>query len=104
MRDLISRYVAGLITLEALSHGLPDGWDLDEADEAEVKRLVLLTIGYLSDYQRDNLSESEVRRLLSAEASWRLERAFAGVNPARPPAQVGTHVHADTKPQEVLAS
>jgi len=105
VRDVISRYVAGIITLDALSHGLPDGWDLDEADEPDVKRLVLLTIGYLSDYQRDNLSENEIRRLLSAEASWHLERAFTGVNPPpREPDPVETRVRAGTRPQEVLAS
>ncbi len=105
VRDLISRYVAGIITLEALSHGLPDGWDLDAADEPEVKRLVLLTIGYLSDYQRDNLSESQLRQLLSAEASWHLERASTGVNPPpREPDPVETRVHAGTRPPKVLVS
>lgn len=105
VRDLIARYVAGMITLAALGQVLPDGWDLDAADEPEAKRLVLLTVGCISDYERGNLPESEVRGRLSAEASWHLERASTVVSP--PPLEPGpveTHVRADTKPQEVLAS
>lgn len=107
VRDLIARYVAGIITLEALSHSLPDGWDLDAAEEPEVRRLVLLTVGYLADYQRDHLSESQLRQLLSDEASWHLKRSSDGVNP---PAHridlVETRVHAgaDREPEAALVS
>lgn len=107
VRDLISRYVAGIDTLETLSHGLPDGHDLDAAKEPDVKHLVLLTIGYLADYQRDNLSESELRRLLSAEASWHLDRiSTTAVTPDPPQAPVETRVRAGagTEPQGALAS
>ena len=105
VRDLIARYSAGIITLEQLGQGLPDGWDLDRVNEREAKRLVLLVTGYFADYQRDNLSESELRRLLDAEASWHLERSSAAVvTPARPPAPVATHVRADREPLEALAS
>lgn len=106
VRDLISHYVADLITLEALGRGLPDGWELDRVDEPEIKRLVLLIIGYLSEYERDNLTEAEIRRRLSPEASWHLVRTSTSVNPTPRPEQVFTQVRADadTELQEVLVS
>jgi hypothetical protein len=94
VRDLIARYVAGIITLEQFDHGLPDGWDLDQISEPEARRLVLLVMGYLADYGRENLSASELRQLLGAEASWHLERASEAATPARPPDPVATQVHA----------
>lgn len=107
VRDLISRYVAESISVEDLSDGLPDGWDLDEANEPEVKRLVLKTVGRIADYQRNALSENELRSLLAPEISWHVKRVFEGISPPRPAgSQASTSVRAGAgkQPVVVLAS
>lgn len=107
VRDLISRYVAGLVTIDDLSDGLPDGWDLDAAREPDAKRLVLLTVGRISDYQREAVSLSDFVEALRGEASWHLERTLNATNVLRPSApRVSTqlHVGADRQPQVALAS
>ena len=92
--------------MDELSHRLPDGWDLDEAAEPSVKQLVLRTIGHIADYERDVLSESELRQVLRPEASWHVECVFEGISPPRPtfPVETQVRVGARTRPQEVLAS
>lgn len=106
LRDRIARYVASIITLDELTRSLPDGWELDQADDPDARRLTLLVTGFVTDYERGNLSASELRERLGGEASWRLERVSATVNPAHPPVPLETSVHAGVgrEPLEVLAS
>lgn len=106
VRDLISRYVAASITVDELSHRLPDGWDLDEGAEPDVKQLVLRTIGHIADYQRDVLSEDELRRILGRDASWHVARVFEGVSLPQQTSPVETRVRAGarTPHREVHAS
>ena len=106
LRDLIARYVAVSISLDDLSRGLPDGWDMDQADDRKLRRLVLMTVGRIADVERDALTEEALRALLSPEASWHLETSLQAINPPLPPAQSLTEVRAGagTRSVAVLAS
>ncbi len=64
IRDLISRYLSGDITADELSDQLPDGWQLDEANDPAASDLALLAIGYLAGYQSGNRDEDELRTAL----------------------------------------
>ena len=95
VRHLISLYVAESIPIEELSDALPDGWELDEAGEPDVKRLVLQTIGRIADYEREALTEDQLRKLLDPETVWRSERVFAALSPPPPRGpQASTEVRA----------
>lgn len=64
IRGLISTYIAGDISASELNDRLPDGWELDEADDAGATGLTLLAIGYLAGYQSGDRSERELREAL----------------------------------------
>lgn len=106
VRDLISRYVAELISIRDLSEGLPDGWDVDQAGDPDTAELVMRVVGYLAEYERGTRSESQLREALRPEASWKLEHSFDAINPPRSSSPVGTRVlsGAGTPPQVVHAS
>lgn len=65
IRNLISRYLAGAIDATRLNSLLPDGWDLDEVDDAPASDLALFAIGYLAGYQSGDRDEAELRARLS---------------------------------------
>lgn len=95
VRDLIARYVAASISAEDLADGLPDGWNLDEADEPAVADIVLLTIGYLAEYEAGDRGEDELRAALEPYASWRVERRTGSASPLTVEPQFETRVTAD---------
>jgi hypothetical protein len=78
VRDLIARYVAGSISAADLSNALPDGGQLDDADETTAD-LVLRTMGYLAECENGDRPEHELRKALEPEASWRLRESRSGV-------------------------
>ncbi len=106
VRDLIARYVASSITAEELSDRLPDGWDLDEAAEPVATDVVLRAIGYLAEYQRNDRSESELRKALKSDASWHVERSISPAAKLITQSHSAVWVRADagTPLQEVPAS
>jgi hypothetical protein len=64
VRDQIARYLATDISAVALEVSLPDGWDLDQARDPQLRRLVLTVLGYLSEFRNGDLSEDELRMRL----------------------------------------
>lgn len=106
VRDLISRYVAGSITVDQLSDALPDGWDLDEADEPATAALVMLVVGYIAEYQLNRRSETQLREDLKREASWRVGHKLEAINRPITTPHLATQAHAGagTRLQVVLAS
>lgn len=77
IRDSISRYLAGIISAEQLEHGLPDGVDLDEADDLSLRDLTLRVMGLLAENAVGDIDEFTLRQRLNPEASWRIERTFS---------------------------
>src|SRR5947208_15015128 len=65
IRDLISRYLIGDITADELSDQLPDGWELDEANDPGASDLALLAMGYLAGYQSGDRDEAALRDALA---------------------------------------
>lgn len=106
VRDSISRYVAGSITADALAQLLPDGWDVDEADEPRTTELVMRVVGYISEYDLDRRSEAELREALRPEASWFVDRDFTTAADVVTTPELETQVRpgAGTAPQVVLVS
>jgi hypothetical protein len=78
VRDSISRYVSELASVSDLSHQLPDGWALDEQNDPQTTKLVMLVMGYLADYDNGHLNELELRQRLASEASWQVQRSLDG--------------------------
>ncbi len=105
VRDSISRYVAGSISMDEFSDSLPDGWDLDEAGEPITTELVMLVTGYISEHQMGRRSESELREALRGEASWLVDRQFATLSQPilTPDLKTQARAGADTRLLEVLA-
>jgi uncharacterized protein (DUF2267 family) len=66
VKTTIIEYLAGLTTANELAVSLPDGWDFDEATEAdrEARRLTLRTLGSLAEYQRGDRTEAELDEAL----------------------------------------
>ncbi len=65
IRDLISRYLAGDMDAAELNDLLPDGWDLDEADDPGASELALLALGFLAGYQSGDRDEDALRIALA---------------------------------------
>jgi hypothetical protein len=103
VRELISLYVEGYISADALNDALPGTSELDEAKDIALMRLVVLTIGYLAEYQAGELPEDALRAALEQHGGgWRLQRVIpADPDQAEPEAQV--RVGADTPLQAVPA-
>lgn len=65
IRASISRYLDGELSAEDLNDVLPDGWDLDEANDPNATDLALAAIGYLAGYQSGDRTEADLRAALS---------------------------------------
>lgn len=106
IRDLIARYVASLIDVDEFSDRLPDGWELDEANDSAATDVAMLAVGYLAGYQAGDRTEQELRALLAPEASWQLKGTFTAVvrsvRVGRPETRL--HVDAGTPPPAALVS
>jgi hypothetical protein len=63
-RALISCFLDGEIDAVQLSERLPDGWELDEADDPGATDLALYALGYLAGYQSGDRTEDELREAL----------------------------------------
>lgn len=70
VRDLIALYVGGSVSMDELAAGLPDGWELDEADDSALARLVLRVVGMISEVQAGDRPEPLLKSDLEPEASW----------------------------------
>ncbi len=104
VRDLIARYVAGSISAADLANALPDGGQLDDADETTAN-LVLRTMGYLSEYENGDLADHELRAALEPESAWRLEQSrFAFTVRITQRSEVRVRAGADTPPLVVPAT
>jgi hypothetical protein len=76
---LLVRYVAGIITASELARRLPDGWELDQQDDPELRRLVLRTMGYLAGYQNGVHGEFDLKQALrSLILSWGVTAGIQG--------------------------
>jgi hypothetical protein len=69
IRFSISRYLEGGISVDDLTDLLPDGWDLDEANDPHATDLTLAAIGYLAGYQSGDRDEDDLRAALG-ELVW----------------------------------
>jgi hypothetical protein len=106
VRNLVALYLAESIPVDRLADDLPDGWELDEEQDATTSDLTLRVMGYLAEFQRGDLDESSLRRALMPFAAWTVQTsvgsfsAFVNLSP-----QYEEHVSlgADTEPQEVPA-
>jgi hypothetical protein len=65
VRSIIIEYLAGRITARDLAVGLPDGWELDEGDDSEVRDLTLRAVGYLAEHERGDRDEQDLRTALT---------------------------------------
>jgi hypothetical protein len=65
---MLVRYVAHVISAERLERDLPDGWDLDRQSDADVRSLVLRTMGYLAEYRNGERSENDLRQAIRSLA------------------------------------
>jgi len=66
IRDLISTYLEGGISVSELNDRLPDGWELDEANDPDATDLTLHAIGYLAGFQAGDRDEDDLRAMLDA--------------------------------------
>lgn len=77
VRTEVARYLAGMITAEELERGLPDGWELDETGDDELRRVTLVVMGRLAEYFEGDLAEPDLRRTLEEHAAWRTSISYA---------------------------
>jgi hypothetical protein len=73
IRVSISRYLSRDISADDLNDQLPDGWDLDEANDPNASDLALAAIGYLAGYQSRDRDEDELRAALAELISQTVE-------------------------------
>lgn len=73
IRNVLVRYLAREVSADELSRRLPDGWDLDEANDPDADDLALLAMGYLAGYHGGDRNEDELRRALRQLISDRFE-------------------------------
>jgi hypothetical protein len=74
-RDQVSLFVEGYISADELNDHLPSTWDLDAAgDDDPGFRLVMLTVGFLAEYQAGDRIEDDLRAALQPFVSWTIGR------------------------------
>lgn len=78
MRSIIIEYLAGRITTRDLAVGLPDGWELDEGDDAEARDLTLRVVGYLAEFESGDRDERALRMVLMGLVAGSLETSLGG--------------------------
>lgn len=66
VRGSINQFLTGSLSAEELNDSLPDGWDLDEANDPVAADLVLATLAYLSGYQAGDRDIDSLREALAA--------------------------------------
>lgn len=106
VRNLVALYLAGSLSVEQLGDDLPDGWDLDEGQDAAATDLTLRVMGYLAEFQKGDLDEAELRTTLTPYAAWVVERtlgSFSGSVSLTPDYEARVSLGAGTEPQGVLA-
>jgi hypothetical protein len=64
VQGIIIKYIAGRITARDLAVGLPDGWELDEAADAEARDLTLRVVGFLAEHECGDRDEPALRAAL----------------------------------------
>jgi hypothetical protein len=105
IRDQVSRYLAGVISVEELEHALPDAWLLDESANTALRDLTLRVLGHVSEFIAGEVPEPEFRTRLKPFASWLLTLSYSAegldiVGATRPQTEVFA---AGTSPLEVPA-
>ena len=103
IRDTIALYVEDYITAAELNDRLPDGWDLDQESDPATTDLVMLVIGYLSEYHDGDLSGHELRQALARHAGWSVQRT-ATVTSLTGQLELQVRVAAGTEPLTVSVS
>jgi hypothetical protein len=78
VRSIIIEYLAGRITARDLAVGLPDGWELDEGDNAEARDLTLRVVGHLAEYERGDRDERDLRMMLMGLIAGSPETSLGG--------------------------
>jgi hypothetical protein len=64
VRSIIIEYLAGRFDANELATRLPDPLELDEADDDTARELTLRAVGYLSELERGDRTESGLRSAL----------------------------------------
>jgi hypothetical protein len=61
VRRVLGDYLSGKVSLAQLTRALPDGWELDEAEDASLRSLTFSVMGAISEFDRGDLTEAELR-------------------------------------------
>jgi hypothetical protein len=70
IRSGVARYLAGICTVEQLEQALPDGWELDEANDAHLRDLALRVMGHIAEHSAADIGDDELRQRLTPDAAW----------------------------------
>jgi hypothetical protein len=62
VREALARYVVGASSLAQLELTLPDGWELDERDDPDLRELTLRVVGLIGELDRGDITERTLRR------------------------------------------
>ena len=106
VRNLVALYLAGILPREEFASRLPDGWDMDEADDAAGDEAALLVMGFVAEFERGDLDEASLRRSLAPFAAWTTETTMASSSDfvsSQPDFFTRVSLGADTGLQEAAA-
>lgn len=70
IRAQIAHYLAGNVDVRELERSLPDGWDLDQTSATAARRLLLLVMGILAEFNAGVFREEELRKRLAPLGGW----------------------------------
>jgi hypothetical protein len=78
IREAVARYLAELLPLEGLRDSLPDGVELDEANEPDLRKLTLTVMGLIAEVDAGDTTVDELRTRLIPFAAYTVTSTFAG--------------------------
>jgi hypothetical protein len=76
VREQISRYLAGVISVGELERDLPDGWVLDESRDEDFRHLTLSIMGHVAEFMAGDLTEPQLKTALEPFAAWLLNTTY----------------------------
>ena len=78
VREAVARYLAEMLPLEGLRDSLPDGAELDEANEPNLRKLTLTVMGLIAEVDAGDTTVAELRTRLIPFAAYTVRSTFAG--------------------------
>lgn len=61
---LLVRFVANVISWQQLEMELPDGWELDQRDDAAARSLALAAMAYLAEFENGDRDAPDLREAI----------------------------------------